>query len=518
VALRSAPPSPAYLPAADVAERLFGVDMWGTPREILASVFSPRSRTAVKACHASSKTHSAAIAIALALYEGGDVLTTAPTWEQVKTVLWGEVHRLLAGSVIPLSEWGSINQTEIIMPDGSHALGLSTNEGVRFQGWHARPGSFLLLIGDEAPGVRPDIFEAWEGISAGGDVRHLLLGNPVIASGYFYDIFAGAAPNWRRFTIDAFDTPNLDGLDLPGLLALPERDLSVSTRPYLVTRQWVRDRYDEWGVDHPLWQSRVRGQFPLQSDDALLSLAWLEAASRKPAAYTDDIPVQAGVDVAGPGEDETTLCVRQGDAILELRAWPHADSRGEVIAALAPWRERGLDAVNVDVAGLGHYFALALEDEGLPIVRVNVGEAPFGRSERDQEQARAKFLNLRAQVFWSFREWAEAGMLAGLTDQTAIAQLAGIRYEHDGRGRIKIESKDDARKRGVKSPDRAEAIVLAFWSGMQRPTLTIPASRPIVRNGTLDASRYEAFRAKQARSEARSGTALDRLKQQMGRR
>jgi hypothetical protein len=135
--------------------------------------------------------------VALTLYEGGDVLTTAPTWEQVKSVLWGEVHRLLAGSVIPLSEWGEINQTEITMPDGSKALGLSTNEGVRFQGWHARPGSFLLLIGDEAPGVRPDILEAWEGISAGGDVRLLLLGNPVISSGPFFDIFATDPPGWR---------------------------------------------------------------------------------------------------------------------------------------------------------------------------------------------------------------------------------------------------------------------------------------------------------------------------------
>jgi hypothetical protein len=188
--------SPTYLPAPDVAERLFGVDLWDTPQSILTDVFAPSSRVAVKACHASSKTHTAAIAVALALYEGGDVLTTAPTWEQVKTVLWGEVHRLLAGSVIPLSEWGEVNQTEITMSDGSKALGLSTNEGVRFQGWHARPGSFLLVIFDEAPGVRPDIYEAVEGISAGGDVRLLLLGNPVISSGPFFDIYATDAPGW----------------------------------------------------------------------------------------------------------------------------------------------------------------------------------------------------------------------------------------------------------------------------------------------------------------------------------
>lgn len=458
MALRSAPPSPVYLPPADVAERLFRVDMWDTPREILDAVFSPRSRVAVKACHASSKTHTAAIAILLALYEGADVLTTAPTWEQVKTVLWGECHRLLQGSVIPLSEWGSINQTEIVMADGSHALGLSTNEGVRFQGWHARPGSFLLLIADEAPGVRPDIFEAWEGISAGGDVRHLLLGNPVISSGPFFDIFYEESPGWDRFTIDAFDTPNLRGVDLPGLLALDEVGLAVSARPYLVDRAWVRARYDEWGVDHPLWQSRVRGQFPLQSDDALLSLSWLEAAALKRGIYDESLTVQAGVDVAGPGDDETVLCVRQGDAILHMQAWSQADSRGAVVAALRPWKKKGLDAVNVDSAGIGHYFMLALQDADLPVTGVNVGEAPTN------DKAKEKYSNLRAQVFWTFREWAAEGMLAGLTDRTALAQLAGIRYAHDNRGKIVIEKKADARKRGVKSPDRAEAVVLAFWT------------------------------------------------------
>jgi ribosomal protein L37AE/L43A len=57
---------------------------------------------------------------------------------------------------------------------------------------------------------------------------------------------------------------------------------------------------------------------------------------------------------------------------------------------------------------------------------------------------------------------AEAGDLAGLVDERAIAQLTGIRYSHNSRGQVVIESKDDARKRGVKSPDRAEAIILAF--------------------------------------------------------
>jgi phage terminase large subunit len=421
---------------------------------------------------------------------------------------------LLAGSVIPLSEWGEINQTEITMPDGSKALGLSTNEGVRFQGWHARPGSFLLLIGDEAPGVRPDISRRGR-----GSVRVEMFG------------FCFSVTRSSRAARSSTSSPPIcpGGCGSPSTHSIPPTcvdwicpdcshrtnlSLDVSERPYLVTRRWVRDRYHEWGVDHPLWQSRVRGQFPLQSDDALLSLAWLEAAARRPAAYDPEQPVQAGVDVAGPGEDETVLCVRQGDAILELKSWAQADPRGAVIAALNEWRDRGLEAVNVDVAGIGHYFERALGDAGLPVSRINVGEAPTGDNKRTTEQAKEKFANLRAQVFWSFREWAAEGMLSGLTDQTTLAQLAGIRYEHDNRGKVAIEKKADARKRGVKSPDRAEAVVLAFWKSAPknrlegvfakamaptRPPITLDPNRP---PGLTDAQwRYFEEQARRKRSE-----------------
>jgi phage terminase large subunit len=431
----------------------------GDAAEILASVFTPSSRTAVKACHASSKTHTAAIAVALTLYEGGDVLTTAPTWEQVKSVLWGEVHRLLQGSVIPLSEWGEINQTEITMPDGSKALGLSTNEGVRFQGWHARPGSFLLLIGDEAPGVRPDILEAWEGISAGGDVRLLLLGNPTIASGPFFDVFATDPPGGgvSRSTLSPPPTC-MDCLSTP----FWRSETMVLTCP----EGHIWSPADGSGIAIksgasiiPLWQSRVRGQFPLQADDALISLAWCEAARLREPTRSEHQPVVAGVDVAGPGEDETALCVRRGSDILELRSWATPDARGEVVASLRPWMSNGLARVNVDVAGIGYHFATHLRDvlpEGIAVREVNVGERPT------TDEAAERYANLKAELYWGLRERFRDGDVTGLTDQTTLAQLVSVRYEHDGRGKIVIESKEKARKRGVKSPDRAEALMLAF--------------------------------------------------------
>ena len=445
---------------ARVAEYVFNHDHWDTPRAIMRDVFQPHARVAVKACHASSKTFTLADCVLLALLLKGDVITTAPTWEQVQTVLWGQVRRAIFDSKIPAKEWGSVNLTDITLATGEKAVGLSTNEGVRFQGWHARPGSFLLIIVDEALGVRPDIFEAIEGIAAGGDVRIVLAGNPTEPGGYFYDIFATESPIWKRYTIDAFDTPNLLGLSLDDLLALPESALDECPRPYLVSRRWVRDRHAEWGVDHPEWQSRVRGEFPQNADVALIWRSWLEEAKKKDGTYDPKGgPVCAGVDVAGPGEDETVLCVRQGGRVLRVLGFSQADARGPVLDGLRNELHYGLEQVNVDTAGIGYYFAQHLREvlpASVAINEINVGERPTS------SDASEKYANLKAELYWSLRARFQDGDIAGLTDQTTITQLAGLRYKHDSRGRVVIESKEDARKRGIKSPDRAEALMLAF--------------------------------------------------------
>src|SRR6266850_6112471 len=96
-----------------------------------------------------------------------------------------------------------------------------------------------------------------------------------IASGPFYDAFTANREGWSLFTISAFNTPNLAGLDLESLLALSEDELDQNVRPYLTTRRWVKEKFHEWGLGHPLWESRVLGNFPKQSQDALISLTWL---------------------------------------------------------------------------------------------------------------------------------------------------------------------------------------------------------------------------------------------------
>ena len=125
---------------------------------------------------------------------------------------------------------------------------------------------------------------------------------------------------------------------------------------------------------------------------------------------------------------------------------------GAVVAALTRYKHE-LKYVNVDSNGIGYGMAQHLKDVGFPVREVNVGAAP---------RKKERFVNLRAELYWKFRERAQLGDLAGLTDEKTIAQLAGIQWELNSRGQIVIEKKEDARKRGVKSPDRADAVILAF--------------------------------------------------------
>jgi phage terminase large subunit len=425
------------------AETMLGHDLWPKQQEILRSV-ATFPRTAVKACHSSGKTLTAADAVLwwITHQQEATAVTTAPTWTQVERVLWGEIRSAASGARI---KYPKASANLIRLGPNRYAIGLATNEGVRFQGFHGN----VLVVLDEAPGILPEIWEAIEGIRAGGNVRVLALGNPTISSGPFYDAFTSNRESWSLITISAFDTPNLQGITMDSLSKLSEDELDQNVRPYLTTRRWVKEKLVEWGAGHPLWESRVLGNFPQESDDALFSLSWLEQAKLR---EDGDGELCAGVDVAGPGDNETALCIRRGPKIVLLRAWVSKDPTGDLLAALQPYKAE-LTKVNVDTVGIGYYFARHLKDQGLIVNPINVGE-----SSREPE----RYANLKAEYFWALRMRAQSGELSGLADDRTIAQLASIRYQHNARGQIVIESKDEARKRGVKSPDRAEAVMLAF--------------------------------------------------------
>jgi hypothetical protein len=270
-------------------------------------------------------------------------------------------------------------------------------------------------------------------------------------------------------------------LELLRVLPAEHNAITYSSRPYLVSVPWARERLREWGIASPLC-ARARA-IPRTSEDALISLAWLEAAKR--AQFPDDhnSEIEAGIDVAGPGDDERVVYVRRGGQLIDMLATAEPEPRGRVLAFLAPYKPR-LISVNVDAIGIGYNFGLHLRDHGYPVNNVNVSEAAAYNPER--------FVNMKAELYWALRERFQKGEVAALADETTISQLATIRYQYTPQGKVKIESKDDARKRGVKSPDRAEALMLCF--GRIRPGILDFAKREAEKERQLDDDRSGRYR------------------------
>lgn len=185
------------------------------------------------------------------------------------------------------------------------------------------------MIVDEAPGLPAEFLPSIEGTLASGDSRLLMMGNPTLTSGPFFDAFGRSRSAWKTFSISAFDSPNFKGISLEKLLKLRDAELDRNTWPFLCTRRWVRERYDEWfngGIENsPLWAARVLGEFPRDSTNALYPLALLEAARRAPIDRGDAITV--GVDVAGPGRDRTVCVACAGGAIIDTGIYTDADHR-----------------------------------------------------------------------------------------------------------------------------------------------------------------------------------------------
>lgn len=450
----------AVLDPVDFQVGILKRTLW-SKQEQIALASANISSTAVKGCHACGKTFTVAGSALhhLAKYKTSKVITISPTLRQVK-LMWQEIEAARQASSIRFPQCST---TELRITQERYGIGFSSSKGVNAQGFHA---SNVLIITDESPGIGGDIWDAIEGARSGGSVRIIKLGNPTVPSGAFYDDFHGRNRlHTNRITISAFDTPNLAGLTLESLLALPDEELDVVHVPNLIRRRWVREMYTKWGPNNPRFQSRVLGEFPTQSQWSVFSLAWIEQASREAtdeelARAEERRPfwIQVGVDVAAGGDDETACCARIGGSgiVIKTAAYSSPDARGEVTRFISDVRKQYPQAriiVAVDKVGVGFHMGTYLADQGLEV---------FGFAAGGLAMDAERYVNAKAEAYWALREHMEMGTLRNVVDEDTRAQLSDILYRETPAGRVEIEPKEKARKRGAHSPDRAEALVLAF--------------------------------------------------------
>ncbi|MGE0493271.1 MAG: hypothetical protein AB7S38_28945 [Vulcanimicrobiota bacterium] len=472
------------------AKKVLGVELWGMQRKMIEAV-RDSVRVAVKACHAPGKSFTAAVTALWFLFSfpGSIVVTTAPTWNQVTQVLWREIRQLHYSAPIDLGGDFTRSPPQLSLGEKWYAIGLSPNVPEAMAGFHAPR---MLIICDEASGIPKPIYEGIRGLMASGDARILLLGNPTRPEGELYDAFHknremfSPAQQGCLLTISAWDTPNLAPLAHLRDAPREERLAGLRAAPILhrptTSPKWVADQEQEFGLDSAFYKVRVLGEFPPDAPDQLIPLhlvddavtRWTERCVSDTGGWTDEAwwqnlerwpdPIEAGLDPARFGDSEAVFTPRSLDIVAPCHVWMGLDTVDLAAVVAEQARIHRCSVVRVDECGLGGgpYDNLTRYD-GFVSEPVNVG-VPAYNTER--------FANLKAEAYWGLRERYYEGRICHPRDERLSGQLTSIRYRYRASGQTIIEPKEDAKKRGVPSPDRAESLMLAFIRSVtMKPTM-----------------------------------------------
>lgn len=375
------------------------------------------------------------------------VICTAPTGHQLKDVLWAEISKWCrqADSVVEqghsiLTELFEIQRTQVFykkfkgkewfaVARTSSTKGTPEDQAETLQGKHE---DYLLAIIDEASGVPAPVFSSLETTLTGKCNLALCIYNPTKNTG------------------PAIETQRRD------------RDQWIclqwnSEESEIVSKEHIDRLAKKYGKDSNYYRVNVLGEPPKAEEDAVI--AWdliMRAVDRYEDYFIDPSAKDfAGVDIGGGG-DETVYITRTGGYV-------HADVKtnkdtdlmkvtgfiGGLMKANEP------DYTCVDIVGIGRGVYDRLCELGYPnVMGVNSANTAFDSN---------RFHNLRAELWWRLREEFERGTIAIPNDEELIGELASPKYEYDTQGRIKIEGKKEMKRRGVASPNKADALVMSFY-------------------------------------------------------
>ena len=408
-------------------------------KELLGAVVEPGAKVSVRSGHGTGKTTSQAWIVMwfLVCFEDVKIPCTASSQGQLRDVLWSEVA-LWHGK---MPEWW---KSQIVV-SGDRVV-VRGSEKTRFavartagkdnpdalQGFHAK--NILFMI-DEASGVFDKVFEVAEGALSTKGARVVMCANPTRLTGYFYESHHKNRDLWRRLHFSCEDSPLANEGD------------------------YIKNMEKQYGRDNDVFRVRVLGDFPNAAFNQLIPLDIIEAGQarwrdmvEKPDRF---MPKIIGVDVAPYGGDRSAIFFRQG--IYSKLLWQNVgDDDVQIAGRVAEYaKEHDADAIFID-QGAGSGVASVLRQSGFQPVLV-----PFGSKPLD-----TRYLNKRAEMWGLMRDWLRDG--GAIPDSEDLRDdLVGPLYFYSMAGKLQLEKKEDMKKRGLASPDLADALALTFAMPVQ---------------------------------------------------
>lgn len=414
-------------------------------------------KVAIKSGQGVGKTGIEAVALLwfLCCYPYPRVVATAPTKQQLHDVLWAEVSKWMSKSPL-LSEILRWTKTYIFMVGNEKrwfAVARTATKPENMQGFHE---DNMLFIVDEASGVADPIMEAILGTLSGENNKLLMCGNPTRTSGAFFDAFHTDRMIYRCHTISSMDSPRTNKQNIESLI-------------------------QKYGEDSNVVRVRVKGEFPNQEDDVFISLSLIEHCCM--LDFAEDMPlarISFGVDVARYGSDETVIA-QNIDGVVTLpvsfRGQSLMTTAGKIVQL---YRKviaenpsyRGMVYVNIDDCGLGGGVTDRLEEvkreeklNRMVIVPINeAGRVPDDTViSENKTKARDIYEDMTTYLWGTLKELLLTEKLKLQNDNELVAQLSCRKYRLTSRGKMQLESKEEMKKRGISSPDRADAVALSCF-------------------------------------------------------
>ena len=403
-------------------EMVLGLEPYQWQKDVLSALNPKESRVALKAANGSGKTSmvaASAIIWHIVRFPESLVVTTAGVWRQVEGQLWPTLRKMVG----ELGDGWRVTSNELEYENGGRAIGFSTNDAGKFEGWHRQgPTENLLMIVDEAKTVPDSIFDA---IARCQPSRLLAMSSPGASAGSFYEAFTKHRKNWDNFTVTAFDWPH-------------------------ISQEWIDEQEEMYGKDSPLIRSMIYGEFIDDSGEGLvLTLKALEDCIRNPPEHTSGLRV-AFIDFAAGG-DECVFALREGNKVTEMICWKDKNTNRTIGKILNLINQHNLtpDEIYADEGGLGLPMCDALMEAGYDIHRVNFGSKPFD----------PRYSNRSAEMWHTAARAIQRREVILPDDQVLHQQMVTRRADVSRVGKLGMEPKDRMKARGLESPDRADAVL-----------------------------------------------------------
>lgn len=415
----------------------FALDVLGvTPdpwqAEVMAAVAKGERRISIRAGHGVGKTAFCAWLVIwwmVTRFPQKTVLT-APTASQLFDALFPEVKfwfRKLPPFIADLFELKAESIEYKPNADASFvsAKTSSAEKPEAMQGVHSE---HVLLICDEASGIPEAVYEAGAGSMSGFSAHTILISNPTRNTGLFYETHHRLKSYWFCRHVSCIGNPR-------------------------VSPDFLRQMETTYGEDSNQYRVRVLGDFALREDDVLIPAELVDSAMDRDIALEPFAPLIYGLDVARFGDDRTVLAKRKGNRVVEIKWWNGYDTMETVGRVLFEANQDHPVEINVDVIGYGAGIADRLREQGLNVRDVNVAESAALNPTVNK---------LRDELWFNLRDWL-ATRAVGLPKIEGLREeLLAPTYGYVSNGRLKVEDKDQIKKKLRRSPDLADAICLTF--------------------------------------------------------